>query len=144
MHLLLICDRFLSLGPRDPLPARFQLLLAMWAGKAMEPQYKLAKNVKIAMLYLEDDDPVSAEMFIKKASSLLTSTKDPTLELQYKVCCMRSSGQAAAADCWHSPPHAHLPAPSLAFATLRACCSRTAPASCTPPEQLATSACHAS
>ena len=31
--------------------------------------------MKIAMLYLEDDDAVAAETYIKKASSLLTSCK---------------------------------------------------------------------
>jgi hypothetical protein len=51
----------------------------------VEPQYKLAKHIKIAMLYLEDDDPVSADGFIKKASSLIAGSKDPVLELQYKT-----------------------------------------------------------
>lgn len=51
--------------------------------------YKLAKVVKIAMLFLEDDDAVSAETYIKKASPLLVSCKDETLELQYKTCYAR-------------------------------------------------------
>lgn len=38
-------------------------------------EYKLGKNIKIAMLYLEDDDAVAAETYIKKASSLLSSCK---------------------------------------------------------------------
>lgn len=38
-------------------------------------EYKLGKNVKIAMLYLEDEDAVSAETYIKKASSLLAACK---------------------------------------------------------------------
>eukprot|EP00775_Hariotina_reticulata_P005247 gene5247-5482_t len=53
--------------------------------RAVEPQYKLAKHIKIAMLYLEDDDPVAADGFIKKASSLIAGSKDPVLELQYKT-----------------------------------------------------------
>lgn len=53
--------------------------------RAVEPQYKLSTHIKIAMLYLEDDDPVSAETFIKKASSLIAGSKDPVLELQYKT-----------------------------------------------------------
>jgi COP9 signalosome complex subunit 4 len=53
--------------------------------RAVEPQYKLATHIKIAMLYLEDDDPVSAESYIKKASSLIAGSKDPVLELQYKT-----------------------------------------------------------
>lgn len=46
---------------------------------------------QIAMLYLEDDDTVNAEMFIKKASSLISNNKDEALELQYKVCCKQST-----------------------------------------------------
>lgn len=38
-------------------------------------EYKLGKNIKIAMLYLEDDDAVAAEQYIKKASSLLSGCK---------------------------------------------------------------------
>jgi COP9 signalosome complex subunit 4 len=41
----------------------------------MDNEYKLKLNVRIAMLYLEDDDSVNAEMFIKKASSLVSSVK---------------------------------------------------------------------
>lgn len=41
----------------------------------IDPLYKLQMNIKIAMLYLEDDDPVNAEMFIRKASSLIAHSK---------------------------------------------------------------------
>ena len=41
----------------------------------VDAEYKLEKNIKIAMLYLEDDDAINAETFIKKAASLITSTK---------------------------------------------------------------------
>jgi hypothetical protein len=37
----------------------------------LDPGYKLSRCVKIAMLYLEDDDPVSAELHIKKAATLI-------------------------------------------------------------------------
>jgi len=47
----------------------------------IDPLYKLHMNIKIAMLYLEDDDPVSAEMFIKKASSLIAHSKVGGLRL---------------------------------------------------------------
>lgn len=57
--------------------------------RVLDPEYKLAKNIKIAMLYLEDDDAVSAETYIKKASSLLSSCKNEELELQYKTCYAR-------------------------------------------------------
>lgn len=59
------------------------------SGRSVDSQYKLAKNVKIAMLYLEDDDPVNSEVYIKKAASLISGSKDPELELQYKVCYAR-------------------------------------------------------
>lgn len=39
------------------------------------PEYKLGKNIKIAMLYLEDDDAVVAETYIKKAAALLSGCK---------------------------------------------------------------------
>ncbi|KAI8472823.1 MAG: hypothetical protein J3K34DRAFT_413139 [Monoraphidium minutum] len=55
----------------------------------VDPAYKLRQNVRIAMLYLEDDDPISAEQFIKKASSLMGAAKDEVLELQYKTCYAR-------------------------------------------------------
>ncbi|KXZ48200.1 hypothetical protein GPECTOR_29g107 [Gonium pectorale] len=59
------------------------------SGRALEPSYKLSKNIKIAMLYLEDDDSVNAEMYIKKAASLISACKDEALELQYKTCYAR-------------------------------------------------------
>jgi hypothetical protein len=53
--------------------------------RTVDSLYKLKIFIQIAMLYLEDDDPVSAETFIKKASSLIAGSKDPELELQYKT-----------------------------------------------------------
>lgn len=43
--------------------------------RVVDAEYKLEKNIKIAMLYLEDDDAVNAETFIKKAATLITGTK---------------------------------------------------------------------
>ncbi len=43
--------------------------------RIIDPAYKLQTNVKIAMLYLEDDDPVNAEHYIKKASALIAQGK---------------------------------------------------------------------
>ncbi len=43
--------------------------------RVLDNEYKLRQNIKIAMLYLEDDDAVSAEMFIKKAATLIASCK---------------------------------------------------------------------
>ena len=49
--------------------------------RMVDAEYKLEKNIKIAMLYLEDDDAVNAETFIKKAASLITNTK-----VRYLLC----------------------------------------------------------
>lgn len=43
----------------------------------LNPEYKLRQNIRIAMLYLEDDDAVNAENYIKKASSLIATSKVP-------------------------------------------------------------------
>ena len=52
------------------------LSLLLCAGmRTLDGEYKLSKNIKIAMLYLEDDDAVKAEMFIKKASALIANCK---------------------------------------------------------------------
>ena len=41
--------------------------------------------LKIAQLYLEDDDPVQAEAFINRASILQAETKDKQLQILFKV-----------------------------------------------------------
>lgn len=41
--------------------------------------------MKIARLYLEDDDPVNAEAFINRASHLQADTQDEQLQIYYKV-----------------------------------------------------------
>jgi hypothetical protein len=67
--------------------------------RAVEPGYKLATCVRIAMLYLEDDDPVAAEGFIKKASALIAGSRDPVLELQYKTSYARIMDAKRRCDC---------------------------------------------
>eukprot|EP00242_Pyramimonas_sp_CCMP2087_P014326 CAMPEP_0198221966 /NCGR_PEP_ID=MMETSP1445-20131203/86061_1 /TAXON_ID=36898 /ORGANISM="Pyramimonas sp., Strain CCMP2087" /LENGTH=403 /DNA_ID=CAMNT_0043900301 /DNA_START=83 /DNA_END=1294 /DNA_ORIENTATION=+ len=63
--------------------------------RILDTEYKLGKCVKIARLYLEDDDAVKAEAYIKRASFLLPKDKEQTsdaekvLTLQYKVCYAR-------------------------------------------------------
>ncbi|KAL3698309.1 hypothetical protein R1sor_012385 [Riccia sorocarpa] len=57
--------------------------------RMLDDTYKLAKCVKIALLYLEDDDAINAETYIKKASFLVNNCKDEALSLQYKVCYAR-------------------------------------------------------
>ena len=41
--------------------------------------------LKIAQLYLEDEDPVQAEAYINRASLLQTDTKTEKLQILYKV-----------------------------------------------------------
>ncbi len=53
--------------------------------RQLDAEYRLAKNVKISMLYLEDDDAVAAEMYIKKASSLIANCKQGALDLQVQL-----------------------------------------------------------
>ena len=43
--------------------------------RVLDNEYKLRQNIRIAMFYLEDDDSVNAELYIKKASSLIASCK---------------------------------------------------------------------
>jgi COP9 signalosome complex subunit 4 len=43
--------------------------------RVLTDEFKLQKCVQIAMLYLEDDDALNAETFIKKASFLLAACK---------------------------------------------------------------------
>ena len=51
--------------------------------------YKLETYLKIARLYLEDDDPFQAEAFINRASLLQAESKNEQLQIYYKVCYAR-------------------------------------------------------
>ena len=51
--------------------------------------YKLETYLKIARLYLEDDDAVQAEAFINRASLLQNESKNEELQIMYKVCYAR-------------------------------------------------------
>lgn len=51
--------------------------------------YKLETYLKIARLYLEDEDAAMAESFINRASMLQTETKNASLQILYKVCYAR-------------------------------------------------------
>lgn len=51
--------------------------------------YKLDTYLKIARLYLEDDDPVQAEAFINRASLLQAESHSEQLLIFYKVCYAR-------------------------------------------------------
>ena len=47
--------------------------------------YKLQTYLKIARLYLEDEDPVQAEAYINRASLLQTDSRNSELQIHYKV-----------------------------------------------------------
>jgi len=58
--------------------------------RAASAHHRLATYVRIAMLFLEDGDAVSAETYTKRASPLVAAVADsPGLELQYKTCYAR-------------------------------------------------------
>ncbi|XP_030835450.1 COP9 signalosome complex subunit 4 isoform X2 [Strongylocentrotus purpuratus] len=57
--------------------------------KQYQVDYKLETYLKIARLYLEDDDPVEAEVYIKRASMLQAESKSEQLHIHYKVCYAR-------------------------------------------------------
>jgi COP9 signalosome complex subunit 4 len=57
--------------------------------RVLEDNYKIDKYIKIALLYLQDDESASAEMYINRASLLITDTTDGALRLQHKVCYAR-------------------------------------------------------
>jgi len=55
------------------------------AQKQYTNDYKLDTYLKIARLYLEDEDPVLAEAYINRASMLQSDTKNEELQIYYKV-----------------------------------------------------------
>eukprot|EP01114_Cavostelium_apophysatum_P005932 TRINITY_DN17109_c0_g1_i2.p1 TRINITY_DN17109_c0_g1~~TRINITY_DN17109_c0_g1_i2.p1 ORF type:complete len:332 (+),score=54.54 TRINITY_DN17109_c0_g1_i2:54-1049(+) len=57
--------------------------------RVLEPEYKVNVYVKIAQLYLEDDESVQAESYINRASELIFQCRDEMLKLRYKVCFAR-------------------------------------------------------
>ena len=70
--------------------------------RQLDAEYRLDKNIKIAMLYLEDDDAVSAEAFIKKASALIGSCKvSAGGRAAYRHPSAHHHAQAAVCECVH-------------------------------------------
>ena len=53
--------------------------------KQYSVDYKLETYLKIARLYMEDEDAVQAEGFINRAAQLQTQTKNANLQVIYKV-----------------------------------------------------------
>jgi COP9 signalosome complex subunit 4 len=54
--------------------------------KQYSVDYKLETYLKIARLFLEDEDPVQGEAYINRAAQLQTQTKNEHLQIIYKVC----------------------------------------------------------
>lgn len=50
------------------------------------PLQKAEKYVRVAELYLEDDDPVSADTFISRAAMVMHEVEAVPLQLKFKVC----------------------------------------------------------
>lgn len=59
------------------------------AQKQYSNDYKLSTYLKIARLYLEDEDPVQAEMYINRASMLQAESTSEELQIMYKACYAR-------------------------------------------------------
>jgi len=57
--------------------------------RANNEEYKLAHYVRIAQLFLEEDDHVQAEAYINKCLPLVHPAIDPVLSLKYKACFAR-------------------------------------------------------
>jgi len=57
--------------------------------RVVDDEKKVTIYVKIAQLYLEDDESVQADVYINRAAALVHGCKDPVLQLRYKVCFAR-------------------------------------------------------
>lgn len=53
--------------------------------RKVDDEFKLKRYIKIAILYLKDDDHSNAEVFIKRAASLIGNCADERIQIQYKV-----------------------------------------------------------
>jgi COP9 signalosome complex subunit 4 len=53
--------------------------------RPLSSDYKLTTYLRIARLYLEDDDPVQAEVFINRASLVQNETREEQLQILYRV-----------------------------------------------------------
>lgn len=59
------------------------------AQKQYTNDYKLETYLKVARLYLEDEDPVQAEAYINRASLLQAESSSEELQIHYKACYAR-------------------------------------------------------
>eukprot|EP01006_Ploeotia_vitrea_P059926 TRINITY_DN75016_c0_g1_i1.p1 TRINITY_DN75016_c0_g1~~TRINITY_DN75016_c0_g1_i1.p1 ORF type:complete len:384 (-),score=48.24 TRINITY_DN75016_c0_g1_i1:102-1217(-) len=54
--------------------------------RALDDNYKLSHYIRIAQLYLEEDDHVNAQSYINRASQLLQNETELVLQQKYKAC----------------------------------------------------------
>lgn len=59
------------------------------AGRDLDDTKKLEHYINVTMLFLEDEDSVSAERFLVKARNLIGEASDDKLNLRYKACYAR-------------------------------------------------------
>jgi len=59
------------------------------SGRVLDAEYKVNIYVKIAQLFLQDEESVQAEAYINRASELIHNVKDEVLKLRYKGCFAR-------------------------------------------------------
>ena len=57
----------------------------LYPSRQYTSDYKLETYLKIARLYLEDEDPIQAEAYINRASLLQADTSNEQLQIHYKV-----------------------------------------------------------
>jgi COP9 signalosome complex subunit 4 len=116
--------------------------------RQLSAEYKLGVCVKVAMLYLEDDDAGAAEAFVKRAAPLAAQVRSaPALELQFRTCSARVldakrrflEAGARYYDLSTAPPGAGVGAEDLATALQAAItCAVLAPAGAQRSRLLAT------
>jgi len=59
------------------------------AGRQLSTEYKVNIYVRIAQYYLEEEESVQAEIYIKRAAQFTQDVKDPQLLLRFKSCLAR-------------------------------------------------------
>ena len=67
----------------------FQIGIKFDGQKKYTAEYKMETYLKIARLYLEDDDPVEAETYINRSGLLQNEVKNEKLHILFKVCYAR-------------------------------------------------------
>ena len=83
--------------------------------RVLDDNYKVQKYIKIAQLFLEDDEPVSAEGSINRASLLITEETEPSLRLLHKARSPLPLRPVPSPPSRRRPPVLPCPRPRLAY-----------------------------